>query len=96
MGRKMNSQKDYVLKPLSDFGEIGAKIINSAEKNGKTIVITENGEKKSVLLNFDEYLKLVELLEFQKAVMAGKEDIKKGKFTQHSDLLKEAETWFSE
>lgn len=84
------------LKSISEFAENAEEIIKRLKQNNKTIIITQNEKNMAVLLNFQEYEELVELLEFQKAIVTGKEDIKMGRTTQHSVLLKEAEQWIKE
>ncbi len=74
-------------KSLSEFSENAKEIVGSLKQNGKAIILTQNEKNEAVLLNFKNYEKLVELLEFQNAIVKGKEDIKLGRTTTHSVVL---------
>ena len=83
-------------KSLSEFSENVKEIVGSLKQNGNAIILTQNEKNEAVLLNFKDYEKLVELLEFQNAIVKGKEDIKMGRVTPHSGLQKEAAQWLKE
>ncbi len=81
---------------ISEFREHAEEIIRSLKQNNKTIFITELEKTTAVLLNNQDYERLIEYLEFLKAILKEKEDINAGKRTPHFQLLKEAEQWVLE
>ncbi len=92
----ITTKTNQELRSIAEFCENAEGIIKSLIQNNKTIIITQNEKNMAVLLNFHEYEKLIELLEFQKAIVTGREDIKMGRAKSHSELLKEAEQWIKE
>jgi prevent-host-death family protein len=68
------------IKPISYLKAHASEIVNDVNKNGKTMVITQNGEAKVVVLDIKEYEKTQETLALLKILSMSQESAKKGKY----------------
>jgi len=68
------------IKPISYLKAHASEIVNDLNKNGKTIVITQNGEAKVVVQDIKEYEKTQETMALLKILSMSQDSIKKGKF----------------
>ncbi len=67
------------IKPISYLKAHASELVRDASRNGKTYVITQNGEAKVILQDIKEYEKVQEKLAFLKLVAMRREEVKKGK-----------------
>ena len=68
------------IKSISYLKAHASNIVNDVNKNGKTMVITQNGEAKVVVQDIKEYEKTQETLALLKMLSMSQESVKKGKF----------------
>lgn len=68
------------IKPISYLKAHVSEIVNDLNRNGKTIVITQNGEAKVVVQDIKEYEKTQETMALLKILSMSQESIRKGKF----------------
>lgn len=68
------------IKPISYLKAHASEIVNDLNKNGKTMVITQNGEAKVVVQDIKEFEKTQETMALLKILSMSQESIKKGKF----------------
>jgi prevent-host-death family protein len=68
------------IKPISYLKAHASEIVNDLSKNGKTMIITQNGEAKVVVQDIKEYEKNQETMSLLKILSLSQDSIKKGKF----------------
>ena len=68
---KLSSQ----IKPISYLKSHAADII----RNGESLIITQNGEAKSVILDIQTYEEMQDMIAMMKVVTQGELDIKHGR-----------------
>jgi prevent-host-death family protein len=68
------------IKPISYLKAHASEIVNDLNKNGKTMVVTQNGEAKVVVQDIKEYEKTQETMALLKILSMSQDSIKKGKF----------------
>ena len=68
------------IKPISYLKAHASEIVKDVNKNGKTMVITQNGEAKVVVQDIKEYEKTQDTMALLKILSMSQGSIKKGKF----------------
>jgi prevent-host-death family protein len=68
------------IKPISYLKAHASEIVNDLSKNGKTMVITQNGEAKVVVQDIKEFEKTQETMALLKILSMSQDSIKKDKF----------------
>jgi prevent-host-death family protein len=74
------------VKPITYLKTHTAEAIEEVGK-GRTLVITQHGEARAVLMDAAEYDRLQEALAVMVAVSRGEADIRAGRVTPHRDLV---------
>lgn len=77
------------IKPISYLKAHASKIAKDAKENGKTFIITQNGEARLAVMDIKEYQRLQEKLALQKIIALSKEKVRQGKVYSLSDAVKE-------
>ncbi|MBY0292170.1 MAG: type II toxin-antitoxin system Phd/YefM family antitoxin [Alphaproteobacteria bacterium] len=77
------------IKPISYLKQNAADIIKNFEVNPETLIITQNGEAKMVVMDIHEYEKQQETFALLKLIAIGNKEIEKGEF-------QDAESFFAE
>lgn len=83
----MNLAED--IKPISYVKANAAEIITKITKTRRSLVITQNGEAKAVLTDIESYSQMKDTLAMLKLVALGREDVKQGRITEHSEFKKQ-------
>jgi prevent-host-death family protein len=68
------------IKPISYLKAHASEIVNDVNKNGKTMVITQNGEAKVVVQDIKVFEKTQETMALLKILSMSQDSIRKGKF----------------
>ena len=77
------------IKPISYLKAHASEIVRDAAANGKSYIITQNGEAKVVVQDIKEYEKTQDTLALLKILALSRESIKKGKVKNLEDTFKE-------
>lgn len=64
------------IKPVTYMKTRAAQLLRSVAETRRPVVITQNGEPKGVLLDFNTYQELREAILLLKAIAQGEEDIR--------------------
>jgi len=67
------------IKPISYVKSHVSEIVGSLSKQGEPLIITQNGEAKAVLLDYDHYEQTRETLALLKILAIGNKQIEEGK-----------------
>ena len=67
------------IKPISYVKSRVSEIVGSLSKQGEPLIITQNGEAKAVLLDYDSYEQSRETLALLKILALGNKQIEEGK-----------------
>jgi antitoxin YefM len=73
------------IHPLSEFRSKASGFIAQVHNTKRPLVITQNGKSAAVLLDVNEYEKMVEKIELFQDVELGLDQIKNGKGMSHSE-----------
>lgn len=63
------------IKPVSEFRSNAKALIDQVHNTKRPLVITQNGKSAAVLVDVSEYQKMTEMLEVQKELFKGEQDI---------------------
>lgn len=77
------------IKPISYLKSNAADIVKNFATNPETIIITQNGEAKMVVMDIGAYERQQETMALLKLLHLGKKDLQGGKFQSAEDFFKE-------
>ena len=80
------------IKPISYLKSNAADIVKGFATNPESIIITQNGEAKMVVMDIGAYEKQQETMALLKLLSLGKKDVQEGKFQSAEDFFKEMDT----
>lgn len=75
--------------PLARFKATASEVLNGMKRDGRPVVITQNGEAAAVLVPPEEYDRLAYRAEFIAAVERGYADSEAGRLVDSADLAAE-------
>ena len=79
------------LKPVSYFKNNMAEVIRKLNKTQGTMIITQNGEAKAVLIDIEAYENLQESLSMLEMIALGNKNLTEGRHRPAEQVLKEFE-----
>ena len=77
------------IKPISYLKSNAADIVKEFATNPESIIITQNGEAKMVVMDIGEYERQQETMALLKLLNLGRKDLKEGKFPSADDFFSE-------
>jgi prevent-host-death family protein len=88
----MNNMKlSENLKPVSYFKNNMAEVIRRLNESQGTMIITQNGEAKAVLIDIKAYEDLQETLEILEMIAQGNKNLEEGRYRPAEQVLNEFE-----
>ncbi len=76
------------IKPISYLKAHAAEIVRDLEKNGETLVITQNGQAKAVLQDIASYERTQETMALLKILALGERQFEEGKAQPAADVFR--------
>ena len=76
------------LKPISYVKAHTTEIVNYVGTTKSTVVITQNGEAKAVIIDIESYQKTLNAINLAKLLSFGEKDIKNGNTVTHANAKK--------
>ena len=77
------------IKPISFFKSHAAEVIKELNDTHGSMIITQHGEAKAVILDIDEYERIQEALALLKMVARGQKDFEEGRTVPAGQVLQE-------
>lgn len=87
---KISLTKD--IEPLSAFRKESANFIKRIKEEKNPIVLTQHGKSAAVLLNVEEYERLINKLELLEDLIEAKQDVQNGKVFSMEEAKARMET----
>jgi len=81
-------QLDEKLCSLSEFQADVALYLEKVNKEQNALVITQKGEKSAVVLDVEEYEKLVDKAQLLEEIVAARKELKSGEGIDHDEFIK--------
>jgi len=81
------------IRPISRFGSQAAKLLKDIRRNRRPLFLTSKGEAAGVLMDIEEYERLMELAEFRKAIRASIAQADRGEVISHEQMERESKQW---
>lgn len=75
------------IKPISYLKAHAAEIVRTLGQSGEPLIITQNGEAKAVIQDFDSYEQMQETLALLKLLALGRREVEAGKTRPASDVI---------
>ena len=76
------------LKPISYVKTHTTEVVNYVGNTKSTVVITQNGEAKAVLIDIESYQKTINAINLAKLLSFSERDIKNGNTVTHENAKK--------
>jgi len=83
------------IKSISFFKNNLAHIIRQINEDQSTMIITQNGEAKAVVIDIKQYEQMQETMAMLEIIAQGKQDIAEGKFRPAQDVFRGLEARIS-
>ena len=80
------------IKPISYLKSNAADIVKEFANNPESIIITQNGEAKMVVMDIGEYERQQETMALLKLLSLGKKEFAEGKFQSADDFFSEMDS----
>lgn len=77
------------IKPISFFKNNMAQVIRQLNEAHSTMIITQNGEAKAVVIDIKQYEQMQETMAMLELIAQGKNDIAEGKYRPAKDVFQE-------
>jgi prevent-host-death family protein len=77
------------IKPISFFKAHMAKVIRQLNEGQDSMIITQNGEAKAVVMDIKQYEQMQETMAMLELIAVGKQDLARGKYRAAEDVFKE-------
>jgi len=77
---------DQDVQPLSGFRANAASFIDKIKKTKRPLLLTQHGKGTAVLIEVQEYEKLLEELEVLRDIHAAREELANGQGVPHSEV----------
>jgi prevent-host-death family protein len=81
------------IRPISRLGSEAVKLLKDVRRNGRPVFLTSNGQAAGVLMDIEEYERLLELIEFHETIRASEAEADRGEVISHEELEKESKHW---
>jgi prevent-host-death family protein len=78
---------------INQLGNQMAKLLKNVQKKRRPVFLISNGRAAGVLMDIDEYERLLELAEFHKALNASLAQADRGEVISHEEARKESNRW---
>ena len=76
------------IKPISYLKSHASEAVGTLVKDGKPLIITQNGEAKAVLLDYDSYEQTKETLALLKILALGNKQIEEGSIIPADQVIR--------
>jgi antitoxin YefM len=77
------------IRPLSEFRANAAAFVQQVRETRKPLVLTQHGKSAAVLLDVEEYERLIERLELLEDIAIAEEQIRRGDVVDHATAMAE-------
>lgn len=76
--------------PITELKNHTAELVRQVAEEGRTVVITQNGKAKAVMMDVDAYDRWQAALALLKIVAQGEADVRAGRTLSHRDAVRRA------
>ncbi|HLL47825.1 MAG TPA: type II toxin-antitoxin system Phd/YefM family antitoxin [Longimicrobiaceae bacterium] len=83
--RRPNLSED--VQPVSEFRANAAKFVQRVRETRRPLVLTQHGKSAAVLLDVDEYERMVDTIELLRAVQQGEAELDAGLGVPHEEAM---------
>lgn len=81
------------IQPINRFGSHAAKLLKDTRRKRRPLFLTTKGEATGVLMDVEEYERLLDLIEFHKTILASEAEADRGEVISHEQLERESRHW---
>ena len=81
------------IRPISLLGGQATKLLRDVQMNRRPVFLINKGKAAGVLLDIEEYERLLELIEFHETILASEAEADRGEVISHEQLERESKEW---
>ncbi|GEM_PF-966121 len=81
------------IQPITQLGSQTAKLLRDVQKNRRPVFLINKGKAAGVLMDIEEYERLLELIELHETILASEAEADRGEVISHEQLEKESKEW---
>ncbi len=81
------------IRPISLFGSRATELLRAVQMNRRPVFLINKGKAAGVLMDIEEYERLLELIEFHETILASEAEADRGEVISHEQLDKESKEW---
>jgi len=78
---------------ITQLGNQTAKLLRNVQKKRRPVFLISKGKAAGVVMDIDEYERLLEQAEFRKALRASLAQADRGEVISHKQAIKESKRW---
>lgn len=88
-------QLDRDIRSLSEFRANAASFIEQVKSEHRPLVITQHGKSSAVLIDVEDYQKLLDKIQFLEEIAGAKKELEEGKGMDHKEFMSELRAQYS-
>ena len=81
------------IRPINLFGNQAIELLKAVQINRRPVFLINKGKAAGVLMDIEEYERLLELIEFHETILASEAEADRGEVISHEQLEKESKEW---
>ncbi len=78
---------DEDVQPVSEFRQNAARFVQQVRETRRPLVLTQHGKSAAVLMDVEEYERMVDEMEVLRVIGRGMQDIAEGKVIPHEEVV---------
>jgi prevent-host-death family protein len=81
------------IRPIKPLGNQTAKLLKDVQRNRRPVFLINKGKAAGVLMDIEEYERLLELIDLHETILASEAEADRGEVIPHEQLEKESRNW---
>ena len=88
-------QLDQDIRSLSEFRANAASFIEQVKSEHRPLVLTQHGKSSAVLIDVEDYQKLLDKIQLLEEIAGAKKELDEGKGVDHQEFMNELRAQYS-
>lgn len=88
-------QLDRDIRSLSEFRANAASFIEQVKSEHRPLVLTQHGKSSAVLIDVEDYQKLLDKIQLLEEIAGAKNELEEGKRMDHKEFMNELRAQYS-
>ena len=84
------------IRPITYMKQHTSELVKDVSDNDSSVIVTQNGEAKAVVISYDKYERWQETMSMLKLIALREKEIAQGKVKSHKDVKKKMDAILAE